>query len=776
MFTTNLNGDIIKTNRDCEKLLGYNELELLSMDNPIDVFDQFYLKNNFYEFAHLFVKDENGLLNPFRPLIREGYQNIRLKMLTKEGESIPILFSTSRVKSTHGFEGFVSVARDISQEEDLVKELELSKLQLTKTLENSKLASWVYDVETNNVKLADGASKILGMDATMFNFSSFKSSCSEEDWNNAKLRFFELGIGKPLNLDLKVNIGSEFRFLNIVGYPFVFHEGSPVKFAGTFQDITDRKIQEENLIMARKQLEGAMKTKDMFLANMSHEIRTPLNSIIGFTRLLEAKLTKPELIEYVQTINQSSRNLLYLINEILDLNKLEAGAVDLEAIAFSLSEILKHSEIMFEEQLVAKKIGFSITIEENVPKFLVGDPFRLNQIITNLLSNAIKFTSHGGVSLNVTVSKIKNSRAHLAFRVKDTGVGIADESVASVFDQYKQAGKSTTRRFGGTGLGLAIVKHLVNLFGGTISVESILGQGSTFTIELSLEISTTSPISEQESLSLQNSERLKNVRILAAEDNPVNQLLLKEIFNDLECDLTVVENGLQVLDTLDEHRFDIILMDLQMPEMNGYDATAAIRQSKSYYQDIPIIALSADALTGEKVKCQEVGMNDYISKPFDVNDLIRRIVHYTRLFKSSDKIEDIEVIESNPLKSGIDLNYLKMVTKGKGPQMIRLIELFLSDQANHFSSIHSYYSEKKYEDLTNALHRLKGSLNMFGKTTLLDCIVQGEILVKSEMLDEDRLETVMMKIYQEVPFFLIDLKKELEQIRLLNVEEETARS
>ncbi len=402
------------------------------------------------------------------------------------------------------------------------------------------------------------------------------------------------------------------------------------------QDITDKKRNEEALLKAKNEALQAAQAKSDFLSNMSHEIRTPMNAIIGITDLLLDKLAIPENREYLQSIKYSADNLLHIINDILDLSKIEAGKVELEEEPFNLEQKINELKRTFQPKANEKKIELITMITKDVPAYVKGDQFRLNQILLNLISNAIKFTSKGSITVRVELKKGSTENCTLLFSVTDSGIGIAEDKLNSIFDTFTQAYTDTTRKFGGTGLGLAISKNLVQLQQGYMGVHSKLGAGSTFYFEIPYktvspqEIKNIVPQQNQmieDALKKNNASLLSGARILLVEDNSLNQFVAKQLLKKWESEVAVAETGVEALHMLAETEFDIVLMDLQMPEMNGFEATAQIRNgaTKVLNPKIPIIALTADAFEETRKRVIEAGMNDFITKPFKQDDLYGKI-------------------------------------------------------------------------------------------------------------------------------------------------------
>ncbi|MFQ3174420.1 MAG: PAS domain S-box-containing protein, partial [Flavobacterium sp.] len=386
--------------------------------------------------------------------------------------------------------------------------------------------------------------------------------------------------------------------------------------------ITEQKRFEKELTEAKVSAENAAESKQRFLSNMSHEIRTPLNSILGFTNvLLKAELGEKQK-EYIQAIKTSGVSLNVLINDILDLAKVNAGKMTFEKQPFEIHKSIIAILHSFDLKIKEKNLEIVQEYDSKIPLFLLGDSVRLNQILLNLISNAVKFTHKGTIILNVKLLCEDKENATIEFGVTDSGIGIAENKIDSIFNVFEQAEISTSNSYGGTGLGLAIVKQLLEAQGGTISVKSKIAEGSRFSFTLPFGKTT---MRAEESIEIQTLDsKIKNRRVLVAEDVPLNQLLIKIILNDFGFDYEVVENGKIAIEKLQTNTYDIILMDLQMPEMNGFEATEYIR--KTMKSKIPIIALTADVTTVDVFKCKEFGMDDYISKPIDENLLYIKIM------------------------------------------------------------------------------------------------------------------------------------------------------
>lgn len=393
---------------------------------------------------------------------------------------------------------------------------------------------------------------------------------------------------------------------------------------GVIRDITERKQVEEELRSAKARAEEATRVKSDFLAAMSHDIRTPISGVIGMAGLLLDTDLSREQREYAGMILKSGDNLLGLINDILDFSKIEAGKLDLEIIDFDLRSTVTDIVAMFEPQVIAAGLKLSFSIDPEVPSYLQGDPGRLSQVITNLVGNAIKFTPHGEVVIEILCRRDDDRSVTLLFEVRDTGIGIPADRIDAVFSPYTQASGSTTRQFGGTGLGLAICRQLAELMGGEIGLSSTEGKGSTFWFTSCFEKQTSPPEDSKPAVSLQMRSPdpttpvvERSERILVAEDNMVNQKIAQMQLKKLGFKSDVVGNGLEALNALEMKNYDLVLMDCQMPEMDGFEATAIIRDpgSKILNHAVPIIAMTASAFKEDREKCIAAGMNDYLRKP-----------------------------------------------------------------------------------------------------------------------------------------------------------------
>jgi signal transduction histidine kinase/ActR/RegA family two-component response regulator len=398
----------------------------------------------------------------------------------------------------------------------------------------------------------------------------------------------------------------------------------------------DEKVKERTreLTEAQQRAEQASNAKSLFLANMSHEIRTPMTGVMGMLAMLSETELNPSQRESVEIAHRSAEAMLELMNAILDLSKIEAGKMRLEQVEFNLPHVVRGAVLPMARIAEDKGLSLDCCVAADADRWFIGDPSRLRQVILNLVANAIKFTRAGSITVSVSVQDTGTRHCAL-IRVSDTGIGIPSHLQKNIFDAFVQADSSTTRVYGGTGLGLAISKELVELMNGEIRLESAEGAGATFTVSIPLEIAATAAHLNREPDD-ENLHVVRDCRILVAEDNVVNQRVVKHALEVLGCRVDIAANGLQAIDALRANPYDLVIMDLEMPVMDGYAATREIRRSDSAIRDVPIVALTASVLSGEREQCFAAGMNEFLTKPIRPSDLRRKVTHI--LEATSDRV------------------------------------------------------------------------------------------------------------------------------------------
>ncbi|UII20977.1 response regulator [Fulvivirga ligni] len=507
-----------------------------------------------------------------------------------------------------------------------------------------------------------------------------------------------------------------------------------VKIVGVFQDFTREKVQEEELLYAKEEAEKASQAKADFLSVMSHEIRTPLNAVIGLSHILLEEEPQKHQLENLNTLKFSAENLLALINDILDFNKIEAGKVSLELIDFNLLNILNGIKQSLVLRAKKQKVDIHLRIDPKVPEYVVGDSTRLSQILNNLSGNAIKFTNEGSITLSAHVTEDHGDTVDIEFSVKDTGIGIAPDKINNIFDQFTQAEKETTRKYGGTGLGLAITKKLTHLMNSEIKVDSTLGEGSNFHFTISFRKSDYGIQKESFNNSEDIDAQLKDLKVLLVEDNMINQMVAMKFLRMWGIAVDQAENGKEALYMVANNAYDLILMDLQMPEMDGYTASRQIRRMSEKHEEIPIIALTASALSDIRTDVMNAGMNDFVSKPFNPRDLQEKILfNINREFRQPPLTETTKA----PAKPQfINLNKLEALADKNIPLMIKLLQTFIIELGKFRDQYIKALVNKDLEDIEATHHRILPTLKMLEIRLLDEQINKGRELLQDKKYDK----------------------------------------
>jgi signal transduction histidine kinase/DNA-binding NarL/FixJ family response regulator len=476
----------------------------------------------------------------------------------------------------------------------------------------------------------------------------------------------------------------------------------------------------------RQRAEQSERFEQQFLANMSHELRTPMNAVMGMTNLLLQKNPRDDQRRYLDSIRQSSEALLVILNDILDISKIQAGRMELEWTEMRVPEILDGMYTTLQFRAEEKGLSFQVDCDPDMPPALTGDPVRLQQILINLAGNAVKFTEKGRVNVTARVLEQNAGRCRLRFEVTDTGIGMTPEQLSIVFESFRQASGDTTRKYGGTGLGLSISKQLVELFGGRIEVESTLGAGSTFRFDIELAVSTEQR--KAETSIAEAVQALRGMRILLAEDNYFNQIVAIETLELLIPEVVVhaVENGLQALERVKTEQYDVVLMDVTMPIMDGLEATRAIRVLPGPQKLIPIIAFTASVTNKEVKRCLSTGMNACVPKPFKESELLGALVAVTgsnvtvaEMQQSPDQTE--ETVDLQPEHTVLpQLTFLEQLTGGNPARLRKYIGLYLESALASLANIESALAAEDREALRRAVHTIKPQLRMIGMTETAD--------------------------------------------------------
>ncbi|MFC3684838.1 ATP-binding protein [Hydrogenophaga luteola] len=599
------------------------------------------------------------------------------------------------------------------------------RLQLA--VEAARLALWDWQLPTPQVFLTARWGEMLG-DVAM-----------EGNWNMADLQArihpddreaFDDLHRRLLANELRHAV-SQYRVRTSDGWLWVENHamvaehdarGRPLRLMGTLADIGERKRAEAEGERARQLAEQASRAKSEFLANISHEVRTPLNALMGLTRLLMDSPLNTEQKNWLELMDSSAHALLGLLNDVLDLSRIEAGKLSIERIRFDLHEVLQDVGALYAEQARAKPLAWSLDMAPGLPRHMQGDPGRLRQVLSNLLSNALKFTPRGG-RIHVTADVVRHGAAsRLRLQVQDSGVGISPKQQATIFDAFTQADASTARRFGGSGLGLAICSRLVRLMGGEIGLQSALGQGSTFTVTLPLDDTKATdhaPLSataEPDGIA-QAGDRFAGLRVLVAEDHPVNELLMRQLLQRLGCTVLLARDGEQAVELWSRGGVDLVLMDVQMPGTNGLQATQRIRELEAARSQphTPIVAVTANAMSGDRDTCLAAGMDSYTPKPVEPQTLMRAMDEALRRASGQPapaRLPEEPATEPHtPAAAGaLDVAKLRRRLDGDEDTLRQLAQAMRTDLAERLRQLARALQTQDADQAVAHAHGLKGSL------------------------------------------------------------------
>lgn len=622
IFQTNIDGEWIYLNPTWEKITGFKVLDCVGTStldyiHPMDVatcekkarqllsgetsrgFDEIRLltKNGSYAWCELNVRAtvstdgiRDGLTGTFKNISER--KRLELEKMKTE-EKFKLLFEKS------------SVAYLIIQEAEFIECnqacLELFDVKKRENFIGKHISDFSPQFQVNGELSKDKATKMI--------VKCINEGFHKFDWIHTKENGREFPVEVALNAISLMDADILFVVLN---------------------DLSERKRVEQELIQAKEKAEDATSAKAQFLSTMSHEIRTPMNAVIGVTHLLSEDNPREDQIHNLNILKLSADNLMALIDDILDFSKIEAGRVDLEAIDFNFRNLVTNIASGFEVKSKEKGLDFIVDVDPKIPSHLIGDPTRISQIITNLCSNAVKFTNEGSVQIIVGYKGIEKNRAKLQFQIKDTGIGIPESKQGQIFNSFSQADSNTTRIYGGTGLGLTISRKLTEIMNGKISVESLPELGTTFSVDLNLAISHKA-MAKLDFSSEQNHdiENIKGLHVLLAEDNQMNILILKQFLKKWEITYEIAMNGQVAYEKVKAGNFDMVLMDLQMPIMDGYHAAINIRKLEAdKFKNIPILAITASAFSEIRKKVLAAGMNDFVTKPINPEELFIKIEKY----------------------------------------------------------------------------------------------------------------------------------------------------
>ena len=549
--------------------------------------------------------------------------------------------------------------------------------------------------------------------------------------------------GASDNYQLSINNKrGELRWWAISGAPNYDSKGNVIGSIGIHMDITEQKQLEIDLEKEKTKALESSKAKEMFLANMSHEMRTPLNAIIGFLRELDKQELSELQRKYIDNSSIASKHLLAIINNILDISKIEAGEMSLESEDFVFEKSITNVAKVLQPMLDQKRLKLNITISKEVEKVLKGDTLRLQQILFNLVGNAIKFTNEGSISINCEVVEDNTISQKLQISISDTGIGMESSFIENVFNKFSQEDRAITRKYGGTGLGLSITSELVKLMNGHIEITSKKNIGTTVSIYLDYTKGSKKFIEDQETD--KPSIKLDNISILLVEDNYMNRMVAQNSLQYFNCEVTEAENGVEAIAILKDRKFDIILMDIQMPEMGGIEATEIIR--KELNLTTPIIALTANAFKTEIDKCKKAGMDDYVTKPFDEDILIETIAKHT--VNKTILFQEPEFPTKSSTNNLYNLTFLQNLSRGNNEFVDKMVAIFVEQTTDTIIKLTTAISIQDFKEVSRLIHKIKPSVESLGIASINSEI---KLLEKTAEIAKDKEQIrVLFEIVKEV--------------------------
>jgi PAS domain S-box-containing protein len=697
--------------------------------------------------------------------------NIELQVITSSGANKWVscrLFPVS--KENDEVQEWQVAIWDIDEEKKLQIEIEAMETErrnqqklFQDIIDNIPSVVYLKDVNKRYVMINKNMEELVGMpakkilgatDIDLMVEHEYRQSNDADDW---VLKEKDI---TTLEFEREIDGGQEYYW--ITKFPLFDDSGNVKNICGLVTDITERKEDEIKLREAKKEAETAKAAQEAFLANMSHEIRTPMNGIIGMGNLLLSTNLDDEQREFTDNIQESARSLLAIINDILDFSKIRSGKFQLERAPFSVRQTIWKAIYPLQFKAEEKMIKLKVDFDSALPDILIGDPLRLQQIIINLTGNAIKFTSNGSVEINVMPGQKENGYVDLKVDVTDTGIGIAENKVDIIFESFTQDNENTSRKYGGTGLGLTIVKQLVELQHGHIRVQSALGKGSTFSFAIPYKTGDADLLPDINNLSDDNQQQnlLKGIRVLVAEDNIINQKVVKSTLQKQGAQIYIDSNGKDAIEEIKLRKYDVVLMDLQMPDVDGYKATRYIREVMK--NDIPIFAMTADAIKGEAEKCYEAGMNGFISKPFEPNDLYQQIL---KAAKNKDKVETYKEIQENDImqKPIVDFSFLYEISDEEPEYINEVIDIFLNTTPDGLTKLESLVRDTNdWEATYKQAHFLKSSVSVIRVRDMFDKLGKIERLAKNQGNKEEIINVLdeVLTIFKEaMPVILAEKGK-----------------
>lgn len=740
IITIDVKGNINFWNNQAEIIFGWKKEEVVGKSLAEVIIPNEHKKGHEMGMRKFMETGEGPVLN----------KQLELPAIHKSGTTFPIEISIIPIQQNNEII-FCSFIQDISERKKAENNLKFQEEKYRNIIANMNLGLIEVDNE-EIIKYANPSfSEISGYDLNELigkNPSNLFISGENIGVIQSKIETRKQGISDIYQMPVK-NKRGELRWWAISGAPNYDDKGNLVGSIGIHLDITSQKQLEIELENQKIKAEEASKAKETFLANMSHEIRTPLNAIIGFLR----ELSKQELTElqkrYIENSAIASKHLLAIINNVLDISKIEAGEMAIENENFILENSINNVVTILKPKAEQKNLQFKVDYDGNIARVLKGDILRIEQILFNLVGNSLKFTQKGEISVRCSLLFNDEQYQKITISISDTGIGMDKNYLDTIFKKFSQEDKNVTRKFGGTGLGMAITKELVELMHGKITVESTKDIGTTIHLQFLFPKGDEEMVEHKEESS--RYEVIAGAKILLVEDNDLNRMVAQNTLQYYNCKVTEAVNGLEAIETLNRENFDVILMDIQMPEMDGIEATKIIREKLKL--TTPIIALTANAFKSEIEKCYQAGINDYVTKPFEENILLEILA------KQLEKMKEKVFVSTNEDPILYNLNALHNLSRGNKEFVLKMIQIFVTQVEEVVEKVSIAILNKDYDEVSRLVHKIKPSIEGVGVFSILDEVKLVEKLAKDNeehaLIQSlfDNIKRVLEKVIQQLKTF-----------------------